>query len=115
MPFKKLLTILKIKTMNTDYLIAIDKFCINHNIEISFISSLQKNGLIEVITIKETGYIDPDQLLQLEKIVRLYYELDINLEGIETINYLLNRIGTMNEEIIRLRNKLSLYESGEDS
>jgi len=101
--------------MQTDSLIAIDKFCINHNIEISFISSLQKNGLIEVITIKETGYIDPDQLLQLEKIVRLYYELDINLEGIETINYLLNRIGTMNEEIIRLRNKLSLYESGEDS
>lgn len=101
--------------MQTDSLIAIDKFCINHNIGISFISSLQKNGLIEVITIKETGYIDPDQLLQLEKIVRLYYELDINLEGIETINYLLNRIGNMNEEIIRLRNKLNLYESGEDS
>jgi hypothetical protein len=101
--------------MQTDLLIAVDKFCATHEIEISFISSLQKNGLIEIITIKETGYIDPDQLLQLEKIVRLYYELDINLEGIETINYLLNRIGKMNEEIIRLRNKLRLYESGEDN
>jgi len=78
--------------MQTDYLIAVDKFCANHNIEISFISSLQQSGLIEITTVKEEEYIDPDQLLLLEKIVRLYYELDINIEGIETINYLLQRI-----------------------
>lgn len=96
--------------MQTDYLIAVDKFCANHNIEISFISSLQQNGLIEITTIKEEAYIDPDQLLQLEKIVRLYYELDINLEGIETINYLLQRIETLHMENIKLRNKLRLYE-----
>jgi len=97
--------------MQTDYLIAIDEFCANHNIEISFISSLQQTGLIEVTTIKETGFIDPSQLLQLEKIVRLYYELDINLEGIETINYLLKRIDSLQDEIVRLRNRLRLYET----
>jgi hypothetical protein len=101
--------------MQTDYLIAVDKFCANHNIEISFISSLQQNGLIEITTIKEAEYIDPDQLLQLEKIVRLYYELDINLEGIETINYLLQRIETLHNENLRLRNKLRLYELSEGS
>ncbi|HEY5470523.1 MAG TPA: chaperone modulator CbpM [Bacteroidales bacterium] len=100
--------------MQTDYLIAIDKFCANHNIEISFISSLQQNGLIEITTIKEEGYIDPDQLLLLEKIVRLYYELDINIEGIETINYLLQRIENMHNEIIRLRNQLRLYELNDE-
>ena len=97
--------------MQKDYLIAVDEFCANHNIEISFISSLQKNGLIEITTVKETGFIDPNQLLQLEKIVRLYYELDINLEGIETINYLLQRINSMQNEIIVLRNRLRLYET----
>jgi hypothetical protein len=96
--------------MQTDYLIAVDKFCANHNIEISFISSLQQNGLIEITTIEEEEYIDHNQLLQLEKIVRLYYELDINLEGIETINYLLQRIETLHTENVRLRNKLRLYE-----
>jgi hypothetical protein len=101
--------------MQTDYLIAVDKFCANHNIEISFISSLQQNGLIEITTIKKEEYIDPDQLLQLEKIVRLYYELDINLEGIETINYLLQRIETLHNENLRLRNKLRLYELSEGS
>jgi hypothetical protein len=97
--------------MRTNYLITVDEFCANHNIEISFISSLQQNGLIEITTIKETGFIDPSQLLRLEKIVRLYYELDINLEGIETINYLLQRINSMQDEIIALRNRLRLYET----
>jgi MerR HTH family regulatory protein len=97
--------------METNYLIAVDEFCANHKIEISFISSLQQTGLIEITTIKDAGYIDPNQLLQLEKIIRLYYEFDINLEGIETINYLLKRMNSMQDEIISLRNKLRIYET----
>ena len=99
--------------MQTEYLIAVDEFCANHNIEISFISSLQQNGLIEITTIKETGFIDADQLQQLEKFIRFYYELDINLEGIETINHLLQRINSLQDEITALRNKLRLYEMNE--
>jgi hypothetical protein len=97
--------------METEYLIALDEFCASHNIEISFVTSLQESGLIEITTIKKTGFIDADQLQQLEKFVRLYYELDINLEGIETINYLLQRIGSMQDEITTLRNKLRIYDS----
>jgi hypothetical protein len=99
--------------MQTEYLVAVDEFCANHNIEISFISSLQTTGLIEVITIKEASYIHADQLPQLEKIVHLYYELDINLEGIETINHLLDRIKSLSDENIALRNRLRLYEMDE--
>lgn len=98
--------------MGTEYLIAIDEFCASHNIEISFISSLQQSGLIEITTIKESAFIEADQLQQLEKFVRLYYELDINLEGIETINYLLQRINFLQDEITTLRNRLRIYESG---
>ena len=97
--------------MESNYLVAIDEFCANHKIESSFISSLQQNGLIEITTIRETGFVDLKQLRQLEKIVRLYYELDINLEGIETINYLLDRINSLQDEIILLRNRLRLYEA----
>jgi hypothetical protein len=97
--------------METEYLIAIDEFCSRHNIEISFISSLQQSGLIEITTIKESAFIEADQLQQLEKFVRLYYELDINLEGIETINYLLHRINSMHDEITTLRNRLRIYET----
>jgi len=97
--------------METEYLIAIEEFCTSHNIEISFISSLQQSGLIEITTKQESSFIEADQLKQLEKYVRLHYEMDINLEGIETINYLLQRIGSMQDEIRILRNRLRLYEN----
>jgi hypothetical protein len=96
--------------MQTENLIAVNEFCISHNIEISFISSLQKAGLIELTIIEEAFFIDADQLQRLEKIVHFYYELDINLEGIETINHLLQRINSLQDEIIMLKNRLRLYE-----
>ena len=96
--------------MQTENLIALDEFCARHNIEISFISSLQETGLIEITTIEDAWFIDAGQLLQLEKFVRFYYELDINLEGIETINNLLQRVNALQDELILLKNRLGLYE-----
>jgi hypothetical protein len=96
--------------METGHLISAEEFCINHKIEISFISSLQEFGLVEVTTVKETSYIDANQLQKLEKILRLYYDLDINIEGIEAITHLLNRVNDMQDEILTLKNRLNLYE-----
>jgi len=99
--------------MKTEYLIAVDEFCAKYNAEISFIRSLEQTGLIELTTIQERGFIDTGQLQHLERIVRFHYELDINLEGIETITHLLDRINTMHDEINRLRNSLRFYETDE--
>jgi chaperone modulatory protein CbpM len=96
--------------MQKEDLIAASEFCTYHKIEFSFIRSLQESGLIEITTIQETGFIHANQLQQLEKLVRLYYEMDINLEGIETITYLLQRLNNMQHEITGLKNRLSLYE-----
>jgi len=101
---------LKTLAMQTEYLVAVDEFCASHNIEISFISTLQQNGLIEITTIEQSGFIDADQLPQVEKFIRFYYDLDINIEGIETISHLLQKINTMQNEINELRNRLGLYE-----
>ncbi|MGZ4055516.1 MAG: chaperone modulator CbpM [Bacteroidia bacterium] len=91
-------------------LISANEFCINHKIEISFISSLQEYGLIEVTTIQDTFYIDPEQLQKLESFLRMHYEMDINMEGIEAIAHLLQRTQSMQEEILKLKNRLRLYE-----
>jgi hypothetical protein len=96
--------------METEMLIALDEFCTVHDIEFSFVYSLQQSGLIEIIKIRDKNFIEADRLHQLEKFVRLYYDLDINLQGIETINYLLDRISSMQDEINNLRNKLRVYE-----
>jgi hypothetical protein len=100
---------MKLKEM--EKLIPASEFCANHNIEVSFIRSLQETGLMEVTTIEETVYLQASQLQELERIVHLYFELDINLEGIETINHLLQRINNMQDEIMSLRNRLRLYET----
>jgi chaperone modulatory protein CbpM len=99
--------------MQKECLIAVNEFCAIHKIEISFISSLKETGLIDVIVINDDIFVDSEQLEQLEKIVRLYFELDINLEGIETIDHLLKQIKSLYDENVRLKNRLRLYESND--
>ena len=93
-----------------EHLISTDEFCTHYKVEYSFIDSLQQHGLIEVTTIDDNSFIDHDHLKNVEKLVRLHYDLDINLEGIEAITYLLNRVKEMQDEIIALKNRLSIYE-----
>lgn len=91
-------------------LISATEFCAIHNIEVSFIQSLEETGLIEIETIEETGFIPLAQLPELERMVRLHNELDINIEGIDTINNLLNRITALQDELMRLKNRLRFFE-----
>ena len=96
--------------MKTAQLIPLDVFCTSHDIDVSFISSLHENGIIEIITIEETGYLNSGELQQLERYINFFYELNINLEGIDAIKHLLTRINAMHDEITKLQNKLRLYE-----
>lgn len=97
--------------MQTEEMISADEFCIHYNIEKSFLYSLKESGLLEMILVEEKVYVPAQELRQLEKLVRLYYEMDINLEGIETITYLLQRMNEMQKQIIYLKNQLSTYEN----
>lgn len=96
--------------MQTTHLIPAEIFCAGHHIDLTFIQVLQQAGLVEITKIEEQAYVTEEQLTQLETMVRLYYSMDINVEGIETITHLLQRIKLMQLEIISLKNRLSLYE-----
>jgi hypothetical protein len=97
--------------MEMKKLISTHEFCASHHIEISFIQSLEETGLIEITTIEETEFIQKSQLQQLEKIVRLYNELGINIEGIDTVTHLLQRIIGLQDEVTALKNRLRLFET----
>ena len=99
--------------MDKKKLISAHEFCASHHIEISFIHSLEETGLIEITTIEEMRFIPVSQLQQLEKIVRLYNELGINIEGIDTITHLLHRIISLQDEVTALTNRLRLFENEE--
>jgi phage terminase small subunit len=96
--------------MQPEEMIAAEEFCIHYNIELSFIYSLNESGLIEIITEEEKIFVPLSQVSQLEKLVRLHYEMGINPEGIETITYLLERMNEMQRQIVYLTNRLSMYE-----
>jgi len=96
--------------METKYLIAIDEFCASHDIEISFVNSLQQSGLIKLTLQNESLFIQQEQLPILEKIVCFHYDLDINIEGIEAISHLLEQIDKMKDEMHTLKNRLRFYE-----
>ena len=97
--------------MATENLIPVTEFCTIHKIEISFIHSLNEYGLIEIISEEEKAYIHHEQISQLEKMMRLHYDLDINPEGIDAIFQLLERIDQLKSELNSLRNRLNLYEN----
>jgi len=45
-----------------------------------------------------------------EEVIHLHVDLEINIEGIETILHLLEKIDTLQNEAIELKNRLRLYE-----
>jgi chaperone modulatory protein CbpM len=96
--------------MQTQKYTAAEACCEYYNIDITFIDSLQEYGLIEMNTIEEKKVIDNEALQELEKFIRLHYDLDINIAGIDAIKHLLERIKNLQDEILSLKNKLARYE-----
>jgi len=97
--------------MESENMIPASEFCLYHNIELSFIYSLNELGLIDITNIEENIFVPVSQLKHLEQLIRLKQEMDINIEGIETITYLLQRIKYMQLNIVQLTNRLSFFES----
>lgn len=97
--------------MQNENLIPAEKCCMHYNIERSFIQLLDQYGFIHIVSIEQDEFIDTDELQTLEKFIRLHYDLDINMQGIEAINFLLERVQNMQEEITYLKSKLNVYEN----
>lgn len=83
--------------------------CHSHKMETTFIQELHANGLIEMIILESEAYIDESQLPRLEKYANLYYDLQLNMEGLEIVENLLNRIRDLQQEIQTLRGLDSRY------
>jgi chaperone modulatory protein CbpM len=98
--------------MENDQLIAIETFCTFYEVEYSFVESLQNNDLIETVVVNDHRYLQIPQLQKIERMVRLYHDLNINLEGIGAVHTLLDRIDYLDREILILKNKLRFYEAG---
>jgi len=94
----------------TKELISIHKICESYQIPESFFDELQEFELIPVYTENEEPMIDAAALPQVEKILRLHFDLHVNLEGIDVIINLLQQIENLQDQINYLKQRLRLYE-----
>ncbi|MGA0558017.1 chaperone modulator CbpM [Larkinella sp. VNQ87] len=90
--------------------IRVEEYCLKYTVEETFVASLAEYGLLELVIIEEQPFIPLHQLPTLEKFSNLHYELNINLDGIDAIHHLLQRVEAMQDEIRRLKSQLSVYE-----
>lgn len=96
--------------MNTG-LIIIEEFTQNSRIEPSFIILLHNEGLIDIVAEEGKQYIRESQLPDLERYARWHYELSVNIEGIDVIHNLLEKMHDMERELQELRKVFHYHKS----
>ena len=92
-----------------EQLVPAQEFCSHHQVEMNFIYSLRDYGLIDVISTEGNDYLSVDRLNELEKIIRLHYELEVNVEGIDVILHLLKQLDDAEHELSQLKMRLKFY------
>lgn len=97
--------------METQNLISIQQFCEHYSIPTAFINQLKEYQLIEIIVEDDVNYIKITQITAVEKMIRLHYDLNINLEGVDVIYNLLNQVDSLKKEITDLKNRLRFYNN----
>ena len=91
-------------------LITLKEYSIQYNIEPEFLLELEESGIIFFQEEGEEKYILEEQLSELERYIRFYYDLNINIEGIDAIRHLLAKVAEMEREIKMLRGQLQLHQ-----
>lgn len=97
--------------MNPENLISIPELCSHYEIELSFFTNLSEMGLVEIKTVETISYIDSDCIYEIEKMIRIHQDLDVNMEGIDVVFNLLQKLDTLQNEVTSLKNRLRLYEN----
>jgi hypothetical protein len=70
---------------------------------------LGEDGLIDIEVTDDTSYFPASQLNELERYTHLYYDLSINIEGIDAIRHLLIKIDNLQNKVRSLENELRFY------
>lgn len=77
--------------------------CKANKIERTFVRELHRNGLIEITIKKDQEYLEEEQLIHVERYSTWYYELEVNMQGLEVVHHLLDKIEKLQNEIRQLR------------
>jgi len=96
--------------MSTPDYIPVLELCEQYRIEHTLVTELHEKGVLEVVTISQTRCLHHDSIPVFEKIMRIHKELEINIEGVDVILNLLDKIENLNRQLIKTQNRLRIYE-----
>ncbi|MEO7175315.1 MAG: chaperone modulator CbpM [Saprospiraceae bacterium] len=91
-------------------MILVETLSIHYQVEPKYFRALAAEGIIEIHQFEQADYIDEDKIRHLERILRLQKDLNLDIDSVDIIFTLLNRIEGLNAELNSLRNKIEFYE-----
>ncbi|HKK59273.1 MAG TPA: chaperone modulator CbpM [Salinivirga sp.] len=97
--------------MSENQYITIEELCQLYEIEAEFIEELKENELIQVVQEDEKTSVPVTEIQNIEKIQSFYYDLEINIAGIDAIFNLLNQIDEMKREMNDMKRKLDFLQN----
>jgi len=97
--------------MKTNKFVRITELCQHYQIQIDFFEEIEYHELIEFHQFSGQKFIHRKQLRRLEKIIRLHDDLEINLQGIDVVFSMMNRIEKLEMELNETKKKLNLYKA----
>lgn len=99
-----------IHLMEKENYILVRHYCEQTHISNVFIDALNEYGLIHCQQVETEVYILDEEIPEIERFDRLHNDLGINLEGIDALNAMLQRLRNMENEMNTLKKRLRLYE-----
>ena len=96
--------------MSEEDIIPLEMFCSFYQVEQTFIETLESHGLITISYRENQRFIPIEEITELEKYTRMYYELNINVPGIDALKNMLEKIKELQREAETLRARLRIYE-----
>ena len=91
--------------------IPVIQLCSHYEVEVSFFNELSEVGLIDITTIEQTSCLHQDKIIDVEKMIRIHNELNVNIEGIDVVFNLLQKVDDLQSELNTVQNRLRLYEN----
>lgn len=93
-------------------LITVKEYCVHYQAEPDFVNALEQNGLITLTVVETEPCIPFEELHNLETYSSWYYDMNINVEGIDALTNVLEKMKAMQKQLEDLRSRLRLYEHG---
>lgn len=96
--------------MKEESYILIQHYCETTSVDPEFIEQLFEYGLIQHLEHGDAPAIHQEELPTIERMVRLHYDLEINLEGLQVIAHMREKMIQMQKQMMDLERKLKRFE-----